>query len=131
MNILMNGHVLWSYADEVAQSGLKDEIRALFSLVKPLHHHEGEITLTNSSLIINGDVDLNIPLGNLNQLYLGFDDVFKSTYVKNAGMLWQPLRVSYRDNGTVNTVYLIIDHSFIGTAKDQRWFDALREVFSE
>ena len=131
MNILMNGHVLWGYADEVAESGLKDEIRALFSLVKPLHHHEGEITLTNSSLIINGDVDLNIPLGNLNQLYLGFDDVFKSTYVKNVGMLWQPLRVSYHDNGTVNTVYLIIDHSFIGTAKDQQWFDALREVFSE
>jgi hypothetical protein len=131
MNILMNGHVLWGYADEVAESGLKDEIRALFSLVKPLHHHEGEITLTNSSLIINGDVDLNIPLGNLNQLYLGFDDVFKSTYVKNVGMLWQPLRVSYHDNGTVNAVYLIIDHSFIGTAKDQQWFDALREVFSE
>jgi hypothetical protein len=127
----MNGHVLWSYADEVAESGLKDEIRALFSLLKPLHHHEGEITLTNSSLIINGDIDLNIPLGNLNQLYLGFDDVFKSTYVKNVGMLWQPLRVSYHDNGTVNTVYLIIDHSFIGTAKDQQWFDALREVFSE
>lgn len=131
MNILMNGHVLWSYADEVAESGLKDEIRALFSLVKPLHHHEGEIALTNSSLIINGDVDLNIPLGNLNQLYLGFDEIFKSAYVKNNGMFWQPLRVSYYDNGTINTVYLIIDHSFIGTAKDQQWFDALSEVFSE
>jgi hypothetical protein len=127
----MNGHVLWSYADEVAESGLKDEIRALFSLVKPLHHHEGEIALTNSSLIINGDVDLNIPLGNLNQLYLGFDEIFKSAYVKNNGMFWQPLRVSYYDNGTINTVYLIIDHSFIGTAKDQQWFDALSEVFSE
>ncbi len=131
MNILMKGHVLWSYADEVAESGLRDEIRALFSLVKPLHHHEGEILLTDSSLIINGDINLNIPLGNLNQLYLGFDEVFKSTYVKNVGMLWQPLRVSYYDNAHLITVYLIIDHSFIGTAKDQQWFDALKEVLSE
>jgi hypothetical protein len=127
----MNGHVLWSYIDEVAESGLKDEIRALFSLIKPLHHHEGEIKLTYNDLIINGDISLSIPLGNLNQIYLGFDDVFKSTYVKNAGMIWQPLRVSYRDSGSMNTIYLIIDYSFIGTAKDQQWFDALREALSE
>ncbi|MDB5022497.1 MAG: hypothetical protein JWP78_252 [Mucilaginibacter sp.] len=62
MNILMNAHVLWSYAGEVADGGLKDEIRALFSLVKPLHHHEGKITLTGSSLSINGDIDLSILL---------------------------------------------------------------------
>ncbi|HEY4194888.1 MAG TPA: hypothetical protein VGM63_05100 [Mucilaginibacter sp.] len=131
MNILMNGHVLWSYADELAGSGLGEEISALFSMVKPLHHHEGEIALTDSSLIINGDIDLNIPLGNLSQLYLGFDEVFKATYARNVGLFWQPLRVSYHDQDTVKTVYLIIDHNFIGTAKDQQWFDALREILSE
>ena len=111
MNILMSGHVLWSYEDEVAQSGLREEISALFSLIKPLHHHEGEIALTDTNLIIN----LNIPLGKLNQLYLGFDEVFKPTYVKNAGMFWQPLRLRYNENDHLITVYLIIDHSFIGT----------------
>jgi hypothetical protein len=86
MNILMSGHVLWSYADEIAESGLRDEIAALFSLIKPLHYHEGEIALTDTDLIINGDINLSIPLGKLHQLYLGFDEVFKSTYIKNVGM---------------------------------------------
>jgi hypothetical protein len=127
----MSGHVLWSYEDEVAKSGLRDEISALFSLIKPLHHHEGEIALTDTNLIINGDINLNIPLGKLNQLYLSFDEVFKPTYVKNAGMFWQPLRVRYDENSHLATVYLIIDHSIIGTAKDQQWFDTLQEVLSE
>lgn len=131
MNILMSGHVLWSYEEEVAQSGLRDEISALFSLIKPLHYHEGEIALTDSDLIINGDISLNIPLGKLDQLYLGFDEIFKPSYVKNNGMLWQPLRVRYDENDLLTTVYLIIDHSFIGTAKDRQWFDVLRKVLSE
>ncbi|HEY9000317.1 MAG TPA: hypothetical protein VIM89_03110 [Mucilaginibacter sp.] len=131
MNILMCGHVLWSYTDEIAEAGLEDEIHALFSFVKPLHHHEGEIILTNNSLIINGDIDLNIPLTDLNQLYLGFDEVYKSSYVKNAGVFWQPLRVSYYGGGTQKVVYLIIDYSLIGIAKDKQWFNALREILSE
>jgi len=127
----MCGHVLWSYTDEIAEAGLEDEIHALFSFVKPLHHHEGEIILTNNSLIINGDIDLNIPLTDLNQLYLGFDEVYKSSYVKNAGVFWQPLRVSYYGGGTQKVVYLIIDYSLIGIAKDKQWFNALREILSE
>ena len=127
----MNGHVLWSYADEIAQSGLKDEIRALFSFAKPIHHHEGEVLLTDNSLNISGDIDLNIPLSNINQLYLGFDEVYKSTYVKNGGMFWQPLRVSYYESDMLITVYLTIDHSIVGTAKDKLWFDTLKEVLSE
>jgi hypothetical protein len=131
MNILMTSHVLWSYADEVAESGLRDEIRALISFVKPLHHHEGEIALTDSSLIINGDINLNIPLGKLNQLYLGFDEVFKATYVKNVGLMWQPLKLSFYENDRITTIYLIIDYSFVGIAKDKQWFDALKNVLSE
>ncbi|MBS1523439.1 MAG: hypothetical protein JST50_20730 [Bacteroidetes bacterium] len=131
MNILMSGHVLWSYTDEVAEAGLEDEIRALFSFVKPLHYHEGEIILTDNSLIINGDIDLNIPLTDISQLYLGFDEVYKSSYVKNAGVFWQPLRVSYYGDGTQKVVYLIIDYSLIGIAKDKQWFNALREILSE
>ncbi|MDO3624561.1 hypothetical protein [Mucilaginibacter sp. BT774] len=131
MNILMTGQVMWSYPDEIAESGLKGEIRALFSFVKPLHHHEGEMLLTDSNLIINGDIELNIPFTNLSQLFLGFDVVYKSTYVKNTGVFWQPLRISYYDGGMLNTLYLIIDHSIIGAAKDRLWFDALPQVLSE
>ena len=131
MNKLMSGHVLWSYADEIAESGLKDEIRALFSFVKPLHHHEGEVLLTDTSLIINGDINLSIPLSSLNQLYLGFDEVYRPTYVKNIGMFWQPIRVGYGAVGIHNTIYLIIDYSIVGIAKDQQWFNALKEVLSD
>lgn len=129
MQILQIGKVLWSYDHEIAGCTLVNETGTLFSVTPPLHHREGEIILTTSTLTIDGYNYLNIPLDQLDQIYLGFDDVYKRSLVKNNGIFWQPLRIRYKVADGYNTVYLVIDHSFWGT-KNQLWFDTLKQLLS-
>jgi hypothetical protein len=74
-----------------------------------------------------GDEDLEISLGSLEQIYLGFDEVFPRTLVKNFGLFCQPLRLTL---STGQKLYLIIDYSMLG-AKNQLWFNGLKEMLSK
>src|SRR5438093_13476040 len=82
MQILQIGKVMWSYDYEIAALTLIDEAGALFSLTPPPHHREGEIILTPTSLVIDGYNYLNISLNKLEQVYLGFDDIYKMSLVR-------------------------------------------------
>ena len=127
---LLTGKVLWCYDNELQQANLADEFIGMMSFTMPLHYHEGEIVLTNNAIIINGDADLRIPLDNLQQLYMGFDDQYRRTFVKNGGLFWQPLKISYADNSQMRSVYLIIDFSWFGV-HNQLWFETLKTMFNE
>ena len=129
-SFLLTGKVLWCYEVELQQANLADEFRGMMSFTMPLHYHEGEIALTSNSLVINGDADLRIPLDNLQQLYMGFDDQYRRTFVKNGGLFWQPLKLSYVDNAQMRSVYLIIDFSWFGV-KNQLWYETLKALFNE
>src|SRR5882762_10487586 len=96
MQILQIGKAMWSYDYEIAACTLIDGAGALFSLTPPPHHRQGEIILTADSLVIDGYNYLHIPLNKLEQVYLGFDEVYKRSLVKNKGMFWQPLRLRYK-----------------------------------
>jgi hypothetical protein len=126
MKQILAGRVLWSYDYEVLQRELLNEIGAHFSRVNPFHPHAGEITLTDDKLFITGDEDIEIPLGSLEQIYLGFDEVFPRTLVKNFGLFWQPLRLTLL---TGDKLYLIIDYNMFG-AKNRLWFNELKEMLS-
>jgi hypothetical protein len=130
MQILQIGKALWSYDFEIAAHTLIDEAGTLFSITPPPHHREGEIILTNNSLVIDGYNYLNIPLNKLDQIYLGFDEVYKRSLVKNLGLFWQPLRLRYNVGDDKDTIYLIVDHSFFGT-KNQLWFNTLKQLLSD
>ncbi|HEX8019994.1 hypothetical protein [Mucilaginibacter sp.] len=130
MNIYLSGQVFWSYDHEIEQTGLGQEIKALFSFTPPIHHHSGIISLTEHQLVIEGDLNLPIPLSDITQIYLGFDEIFKRTYVKNGGMFWQPLRLIYNSGFRSATIYLIIDHNAFG-AKNTLWFNTLKQLLSE
>lgn len=127
---LLTGKVLWCYNQELQQANLADEFRGMLSFSVPLHYHEGEIALTSSAITIKGDADLQIPLDNLQQLYMGFDEEYKRTYVKNGGLFWQPLKISYVDNAQLKSVYLIIDLDWF-TVKNKLWFETLKGMFNE
>ena len=65
-DFILQGKVLWSYADEYA--GISEQVKITASIVSlglPLHNHSGYIALTDNQLIIEGveaDASLNIPL---------------------------------------------------------------------
>ena len=115
---LLQGTVKWSYDYEMA--AVTDNQKLLASMVSftpPLHHHKGNIALSNSELIIEGigdDEDLTINLGSLKQVYLGFDVLYPALSVRSLGVFWQPLRVEYYTSAVeTQSVYLIIDFNGI------------------
>lgn len=127
MNVILTGQVLYSYEHELMERDSLADLGAHFSGVGPFHKHAGAIALTADKLFISGDEDLQIPLVTIEQIYLGFDEAFPRTLVKNMGLFWQPLRLSL-SNG--NKLYLVIDYNILG-AINQLWFDGLKEMLSE
>jgi hypothetical protein len=127
MGTILSGQVLWSYDHEVMNRNLLDNIGAQVSFVKPFHRHSGQIILSEDKLCIFGDEALEISLASIDNIYLGFDEIFPPLLVKNAGLFWQPLRLKLL-NG--QQLYLIIDHNMFG-AKNQLWFDGLKAILSD
>lgn len=126
---ILTGTALWCFDYELEQANLADEFRGMMSFTLPLHYHKGEIVLSNTSISINGDVDVFIPLKDLEQLFMGFDEHYKSTYVKNGGLFWQPLKLTFTSNGLTQAVYLIIDYNWF-TVQNKMWYNVLTEMFS-
>lgn len=132
---IMQGKVMWSFDYEMAQvaTGYK-MMSGLSGIGGPLHHHRGLIALSNTELIIEGDADdelLSIPLIAITQLYHGYDEVYEAYSVKNAGLFWQPLRITfYSAPNEIQTLYLIIDYFGVLT-QNKKWYHALTEMLSE
>lgn len=133
INFLLQGTVKWSYAYEMAEVSQTTKIMAgMVSMGTPLHHHEGNIALSDAELIIEGfnddGEDLTIPLSAMKQIYLGFDDVFPKIAAKSLGMLWQPLHIEYYISSfETQYIYLVIDFNGIYT-HDKEWFNALTQM---
>lgn len=125
---MLEGNVLWSYdyelTDEKRYGWLKN-ISGIFSFIKPIHNHEGNILLASNGLFITGDEHLELPLSHIEEVYMGFDDVFPATSVKNFGAFWQPIRIkSFVSNSESQTIYLIINYSGI-FSDNKTWFNTL------
>jgi hypothetical protein len=131
---LLQGTAKWSYDHEMAEISPSRKILAgMVTGATALPQHYGNIALSNTAVIIEGiedDEDLNIPLSNIKQLYLGFDDLFPVTAVKSMGMLWQPLRIEYFISAfETSCIYLVIDFNGVYT-HDKEWFKILTELLS-
>ncbi|WP_316752518.1 hypothetical protein [Pedobacter gandavensis] len=128
-NILLSGKVKWSTEDEVLNRNTMDQVGVHVSGVGPFHCHSGEITLTEKAIYIDADVDLSFNLGDLEQLFLGFDEVFPRTLVKNFGMTAQPLRLQV--GAGVGFLYLFIDYNMMSFTNNKLWFNAIKSVLAE
>lgn len=125
---MLEGNVLWSYEHELTNeknvSWIK-KLAGLFSFLKPLHNHEGDILLASNGLFIEGDEQLELPLSNIEEVYMGFDEVFPPSSAKNFGLFWQPIRIrSAISHSESQTVYLVINHTGI-FSDNQTWFNTL------
>jgi hypothetical protein len=126
MKPIASGKVFWSYDYELAQRNPATDYVKHFSGMKPFHYHEADITLTTDRIAIRGDLHLDIPVHSLDQLYLGFDDLFPRSLSKNFGLFWQPLRITLANR---ERLYLIIDYNFIGS-KNKTWYNLIKGLLS-
>eukprot|EP01132_Coremiostelium_polycephalum_P018718 gene18718-22295_t len=87
MQPILSGNVYWAYDHDIEQADTLSLLGTQFSGTPPLN-----------ALYLSGDNALVIPLQNIEQIYMGFDDTYRVTYVKNWGLTWQPIRLVF-DNG--------------------------------
>ena len=58
---------------------------------------------------------------------MGFDEIYKVSYVKSMGTFWQPIRIVYSQANETSTVYLVIDLNYLSTS-NSAWFELLKEM---
>ncbi|WP_421941215.1 hypothetical protein [Pedobacter sp.] len=125
---MLAGNVLWSYDYELSDkknAGFFQKFKEFFSFLKPPHHHEGDILLASNGIFITGDEPLEMPISHIEEVYMGFDDIFPASAIKNFGPFWQPIRIKSIVSRTESrTVYLIINHSGL-FSDNQTWFNTL------
>lgn len=130
---LLEARVLWSYAHELESKTGINNIAAQFTGVPPIHSHTGVLVLTRKGLTVQGDdqdVDLKISLGDIEEVYVGFDENYQRNFVKNLGLLCQPLRILTNDGISKKTIYLILDYNYFGCAKNLTLFNMLQEMLA-
>lgn len=130
---LLDARVLWSYDYELESKTGINNIAAQFTGVPPVHDHTGVLVLTEQGLLVRGDdqdIDLKIPLGDIAEVYVGFDESYQRNFVKNLGLLCQPIRIVTNDGLSKKTIYLILDHNYFGCAKNLTLFDMLQEMLA-
>lgn len=126
MKLILQGHVLWCFEAEVKSRGILDAIGGHVSGVLPFHHHKGEIALTSQSILLSGESEMELPLLQVKAVFLGFDDAYPNTIVKNFGATWSPLRLTLQDD---TILYLIIDYR-MGVTSNPIWFETLKNLLT-
>lgn len=124
--IFYEGIVNWAYDHEIQEMDYAERyfIRHI-SFSPPLSRHYGAFYLTDNAIILEGENDhIKIYLTEINQLFLGFDDVYSNASAKNFGLFWKPLRITFDDS---KVIYLVIDYKFGFTANNQI-FELLKEI---
>lgn len=123
--VILEGNAYWGFDHELTTSpGWLKNFRGMFSLTSPLHSHNGLIRLTTTHLEFVGDELLVIYLQSINEIYMGFDENYPASSVKNFGIFWQPLRLTFDDN---RIIYLIIDYNGF-TTSNQLWYDTFKSI---
>jgi len=130
MSVLLESTILWSYDHELRLKTAVSHIGAMFSGVPPVHNHEGSLFLTNRGIHITGDQDLLIPLGDIEELYLGFDENYPVNFIKNFGAFCKPMRIKASTGFSSYAIYLILDYKYFGFCGNQALYNMLREMLS-
>lgn len=125
---LLEGNAIWIFQHDLKEKQMGFKFSGLLSFIPLQRSGEGQIFLTDSEILLNGDKELIIPLSSMTQIYLGFDEHYPATAVKNLGSFWQPLRIEYSTSaGSGTLIYLAIDYNGISTT-NQMWYNTLTNM---
>jgi hypothetical protein len=130
MEPLFEAGVYWSYDYELESKSGINQIAAQFSGIPPIHEHAGDLYVSNAGIRIEGDSELQIALTDIEQLYLGFDEIYSRNFIKNFGAFCQPLRISSSNGFTRSTIYLIAGYNFSTCSPTKNLFELLQSLLS-
>ena len=126
----MKGAAIWSSQVEIKSRTWSDWLAAHTSFMYPLHHAEGSITLTPTSLTLEGHhksnafikLEVEITKAQLISATVGFDGVYTMGEERSLGMTYKPLIIHYRDvNGVEDVLYVGVDVSWTRFSNNQLW----------
>jgi hypothetical protein len=132
---IKKGKVLMAYKEDIKHRGFLDWLKAHTSFVKPLHRYEGNITLSDEKIVLDGkdiktknDCAIEINKIDVTDIYLGFDDVFKRGEDRSLGISFQPLRIVFSKDEKEYILYLIIDFNrLLRATKNKEWYEELKK----
>ena len=130
---------LWAFEEDILSRSWVDWLVAHVSLGKPLHRFEGMLTVHDNFIQLTGkdkrtkqDFYLQIVKYEIEQLYLGFDEIFCTSETRGLGispLSWLPLRISFTKNEEERKLYLIVNYQF-GKSDNTEYFEFLKQWVS-
>lgn len=123
---------IWLFEEDVKTRSWWDWLTAHTSFLLPLHRYRGKLFIMDDHLELQGrdkrtkeEVMLYISKYSLEQVHLGFDEVFSLAETRGLGLSWQPLRIRYDASGETRTLYLIANYR-ISRSDNAKLFDFLK-----
>ncbi|MFT3903507.1 MAG: hypothetical protein QM727_10050 [Niabella sp.] len=128
MDFILEDTVLWIFDDDIPAFNMAEISFRQMAGHAALFNYTGNIFLTQHAILIEGEQNLSIKLAALNEIYLGFDEVYKPSYIKNFGLFWKPLRITYLANNIrTERVYLHIHQSLFGN-RNAKWYNTIKSI---
>jgi len=132
---------LMAYEEDVKNRSFLDWIKAHTSGFKPIHRYEGVFELRDEEIVFEGkdvkegeEIYLKIPIKNITDVYLGWDDVFTGFPLSRAGdraYPWnKPLRLRYQSSEGERTLYFFVNfhHKYgIRTSNNKEVYERLKK----
>lgn len=118
-NVVKWENTLMAYEEDLKNRSFWDWMKAHTSGFRPLHRYEGVFELNEDRIIFDGkdikearDFNLEIPIKDITDVYLGWDEVFAGFPMSRAGdraYPWnKPLRLRYQSDQEERTIYLFV-----------------------
>ena len=132
--MIMKEEALLAFEEDIRQRTVCDWIRAHTSLGRPVYRYDGAISIEGNDLVFSGleknngrKFSLRIGRDDLEEVRLGFDDVYKRGLDRSMGLAFRPLRISFREKGDIRTFYVITSFERIRrSSKNLEWYNRLK-----
>ncbi|OFY86437.1 MAG: hypothetical protein A3F72_11615 [Bacteroidetes bacterium RIFCSPLOWO2_12_FULL_35_15] len=118
-------------SEDLKNRTFQDWLSAHYSFGSPLHRYDGELILSKDQLHYigidtknnNSEFSAIIYKYQIEQIYLGFDDVFTVSESRSLGLKWKPIRIKIVKNGIEENLYFItyLENGF----NTEEWFNIL------
>ena len=130
--MIFESSALLSFSEDIQNRSFTDWIKAHISFMYPLHAYNGRVRIEGNMFMFSGaerktgnDFQLNIFRNEIEELYLGYDNVFTVFETRNLGFGWKPIRITFTRNQRTLRLYLIVNYS-LGKTDNAIWLEILK-----